>query len=802
LSAKSFRPEIFLVSLAAILLEIGYTRIFSYKLHYYFVFLMLGIALLGLGSGGVFVAVLQRLRAVASERLLAGCCLAAALAVPLSYLVVAPVQLNAVQLADDPVEMLTLAWFGALLFLPFLMVGIVLATLFGSRPQEIDRLYFADLLGAGVGCAACVPLFASITPPGVIVLAGALLALAGARPAALAWRAGPWPALALAALLCVGVAGAERLPEPVPDAEKSDSPQRMGGYERLFSSWSTVFRVDVFAAFDPDERLYVSHDGNLGSNLIAFDGDLSKLSRFERDVRSIPFSVLPPGPEVLIVGAAGGHEILASLYFGARRVTAVELNPVTVSLLTDHFADYSGRLAEDPRVRLVNAEGRHFVEHDAGRYDLLWFVAPDSYAAMNAASSGAFVLSESYLYTQEMIGAALRRLGPGGVLCLQTGDIDFARKPNRATRYLATARAALRSLGIRDFDRHVLVASTPEFFTMVTLLLSAEPFDAEQVRRFRENIARVGPETGSSSVWHPPSPGQAAEHPVQRVVGLPEAEVPGWLESHPYDVSPITDDSPFFWHFTGFFDAVMGRGDRPEWVYDPEDGKGERVLVALLVFVTVFAALFLLLPLLAIREVFWRLPGKGHALVYFAALGLGFMFFEISLIQKLTLFLGYPTYSLTVTLFALLVFSGLGSLASRRLAGRLERALPLLLALLAGLTLFYQFGLSWAGAALGGAPLPARAAFAVLLLAPLGLALGAFLPLGVGVVATLSPHGREYVAWAWAVNGFFSVVASILATMLSMSFGFRAVLLLALAVYAIGVAALLRMPGRRAAPGA
>jgi MFS family permease len=173
------------------------------------------------------------------------------------------------------------------------------------------------------------------------------------------------------------------------------------------------------------------------------------------------------------------------------------------------------------------------------------------------------------------------------------------------------------------------------------------------------------------------------------------------------------------------------------------------------------------------------------------------MFFEVCLIQKLTLFLGYPTYSLSVTLFSLLVFSGIGSLASRRYAGQRNRALLALLVGVFALTLFYQFGVEHLVDVFAGAPLVVRVALTALLLAPLGLCLGAFMPIGLFTVARLTDHGREYVAWAWAVNGFFSVVSSVLATILSMSFGFRVVLLLAATIYAIGIVALTRVPETR-----
>jgi spermidine synthase len=503
-----------------------------------------------------------------------------------------------------------------------------------------------------------------------------------------------------------------------------------------------------------------------------------------------------PNRQVLIIGAAGGHEIVASLYYGAAHVTAVELNPTTVSLLTDYFADYSGRLAENERVTIINEEGRSFLKRTKSRYDLIWFVAPDTYAAMNAASSGGFVLSESYLYTREAVVDSLAHLEEQGVLCLQTGDIDFKRKPNRAVRYLATARAALKSLGISNFSEHVLVSATPELFTMVTTLLSKQPFSAEQVEKFRVNAGTVKPLGARSTVIHPPNTLQsdAGSQAVEYVIAAPDVDLQLWYEKYPYNVTPVTDDAPFFWHFTSFSRALSSLSDAGDYVFDPEDAKGERVLLVLLIFATLFSAIFLLSPFALVRTEWHRIPYKLRAGIYFASLGLGFMFFEIALIQKFTLFVGYPTYSLTITLFSMLIFSGMGSLMSVHYLRRRNHALLVIIVLLVLLTCAYQFGTPWLVEHWISEPLPLRGVLCGLCLAPLGLCLGAFMPIGLRTIASVSDLADEYVAWSWAVNGFFSVMSSVLATILSMTFGFTLVLWTAVATYAIGTTALLGIP--------
>jgi spermidine synthase len=789
----TFLPEIFLIALAAIVLEISFTRIFSFRLYYYFTYLIIGIAMLGLGSGGILATVLRPLRNGRAELLVPRCAMAAALLVPVTYFVVAVTQINAIDFVDEPMAIVRLLTVCGLLFAPFLAIGLALAVLFGSFPQQINKLYFADLLGAGLGCALCVPIFTLLSPAAAVMFAGALLATAAAitRPPAgskLRLYAG-----ALALVLSAATLGHTWLPEPVADRTKTLSPQLLGPRPLLFSSWSSLFRVDVLSlpGANNNESYLIAHDGHAGSGIHAFDGDATQLTRFDSDIRSEPFSVLKKQPEVLIIGAAGGHEILASLHFDAAHVTAVELNPVTVSLLRDHFADYTGRIAYDPRVTLVNAEGRSFIQRTEKRFDLIWFVAPDSYSAMNAASSGAFVLSESYLFTVEMIRDSLSRLSEDGIICVQWGELFNERK--RAARYINTANAALKELGVADPSDHILVSTRQSHVPTSTIIVGREAITEQREEAFGKAVANIP----KATLWHPrgsvvDGAGGGTEHPIYRALGSAGSAKEEWLEQAPYEFGAVTDDSPFFWHFTRFRDALSRPWRASKDLQAYELATGEQTLLILLALVTVFAGACLLLPLIFLREVWSELPQKRFAATYFAGLGLGFMFFEVCLIQKLTLFLGYPTYSLTVTLFSILISSGIGSLLSARYRAALgpKRALWVLLTAIGLLTLFYLFAMAGLEVWFARSAFPIRVVMAVALLAPLGLCLGAFMPLGLSSIAQKTSHEREYVAWAWAVNGFFSVVSSVLSTILAMSLGFNAVLGLGFTMYAVAVIAM------------
>lgn len=794
--------ETFLISLAVLLLEVSYTRVFSFKLVYYFTYVVIGISLLGIGAGGVFVAATRRLRAAPIENVLAGCALAGSTSVLVGYLVAALVPLELFELVLQLREPGSASWglligeslklaivLGALVT-PFLAAGIALAVIFSGDTEDIARLYSVDLLGAALACVLVIPALTWLTPPGTILLGGVALAAAGLR-CATALGPAVRPALGtVMALLLIGVIFPSAIPDPVRDSVKAGADPKPA----IFSRWSPVFRVDVVPVDGSDPQIhFLVHDGTAGASIVEYDGNTDSLERYENSDRAYPYRLLGQDPKVAIIGSAGGNEILASLRLGSKDVTGIELNPVTVSLLKEHFLDFTGRLAEDPRVRIVNAEGRSYLNGSGETFDLIWLVAPDSYAAMNAASAGAFVLSESYLYTKEMIVEALRRLGDDGILCAQFGEIDFDDKPNRVVRFLGTAREAFAELDLGDdFSNHALVAVAPGFgrLASASILLSKTPFTAGQREAFQTAVAAV---PGARHIYA--SDDRDPDGQISRVIELPPGELERFYSEHPYRVRPITDDAPFFWHFIGFPAAIFGQSGLE---LNVEDGIGERLLVVLLLVASIFAALLLLLPVATFWSVWREIPYKGNAGVYFACLGLGFMFIEVALIQKLTLFLGYPTYSLTVTLFALLVFTGLGSLASERYMAARDRAYPVLFGAIVGMVVLYHLVLTGIVEHGVGWPFPTRIAITVALLAPLGLALGAFMPLGLRSVSQATPHSQEFVAWCWAVNGFFSVVASVLSTILSMTLGFQVVMYIGLALYAVGIIAFRAVPAPRA----
>lgn len=766
------------IGFVSLTLEIAYTRVISFKLFYYYTYFVIGLALLGLGAAGAVVAVSARLRRADPLRIVVRIGPLATACGLLGYVLVArlPTDLNRIWTgsAIDAVGQLALLVVLALaITTAFFLVGLLFAGLVVDQSADVRRLYSWDLGGAALGCLAAVPLEATIGPPTMVVASLVALALLGPVVTGVTQRCPRQVArpLAVAALLGLAAAGVALVPVRT-DASKTlrDDDVIAGG------GWGPVFRVD---AVDLGELQVLHHDGLWGSNIWRWDGSPAAGARYDRDNRQVPFGATGPDPSVLIIGAAGGNEIMASLHYGAARVVGVELNPVTVRLMRTTFAEFSGHVVDDPRVDYVEGDGRTFLARSDERYDLIWFVAPDSYAASNAATSGAFVLSESYLYTEEMIATAFDHLTPDGVMVAQFGDFDFAERPTRTARYLTTARAAL-SGRVDSFAEHVVLAtdeSAVDLERVSTIMLSTTPITDDRGASIEAAVAR----TAATSLRYLPGRVDLGGLTERLITGT-DAEVAALAASSPFNIGPVDDDRPFFWHFSGFGDVL---GDLSRSYEDSEIAIGERLLLALLAVSVAVAALLLWLPFGLTRRRS-RLRRRRRLGTYFALLGLGFMLVEISMIQRFSLLLGFPTLALSVSLFTLLLATGVGARASVLIRGGRRGGLSSAVVALVVVAGTYVVVSDWLSERALAWPQWARVALVIALLFPVGLVLGAFLPTGIDAANSTGADPEERtrtVAWCWAVNGFFSVIGSTATTMVSMTFGFDLTLLAGLVLY-------------------
>jgi hypothetical protein len=786
----SFYAGLWLVGLSTLLLEIALVRVFSFTIWYHFAYVVISTALLGFGASGTLVAVRPAIGSRDLRATLARWSIAAAVsvAVLLGLIVWLPLHPMSVLERPDQAAIFVLYQVGATL--PFFFSGLVVSLVMRAAATRVDRLYFWDLLGAGIGAATAVWLMNALGPPGAMVVAGVGYAAAGA---VFAFARVRLPALSLAVVMLGLAFVASQLPFTPANTKQLAIDLNFFKSESVFNRWTALFRTDLVkrrekrpatrrawglshripegVPFQP--RYIVHHDGSAGSGIydLVESPDLDFL---RYNLLHLPYAITPVGARVLVIGVGGGRDVVNGIRNGASRVTGVELDPVTLGLIRDGLDPILGGFFRRPEVTLVAGEGRHFVRRTEDRFDLIQLTGVDTFTAE---FSGAYVLAESYLYTVEAFRDYLDRLRSGGMLSVTVGDGRPEKSPRSAARMVSVAHQALLERGVERPADHIVVVDSRELY--VGILIRLEPFREPQVRKLADFAREMD--------FRPLLlPGDTVHPLYRRLASLIGPERQAFLDGLEFEVSATTDDRPFFHSYTRW-SSLLGLGRFRPW---GASALGQLVLLILLFSLTVLGALFVLGPLFVFQRRGTTGTGGQHAgiLVYFLALGLGFMLFEISLMQRFVLFLGYPTYSLTVTLACLLVFLGCGSFLSRRWVGREQIVLPLGVIAIGLLALFYMEVLPGLQERTLGASFPARIAITLVVLAPLGLVLGGFFPLGIRRVAAIH---QDIVPWAWGINGCASVTGTVLAVVLAMTYGFTRVWLLSLLIYAVGVIALL-----------
>jgi hypothetical protein len=548
--------------------------------------------------------------------------------------------------------------------------------------------------------------------------------------------------------------------------------------QKVFEQWSPVSRVAVFApqgARSGRPRMRVTNDAGAPTTLHAFDGNWSTADWVFMAPSNIGLHLRPDG-DSLIIGSGGGMDVLSALRFGNRRITAVEINPVIAGLVTGRYADYIGHIFEDPRVTLHVQEGRNFAAGSKDRYDLITITMIDSWAG---AAAGAYMFSENTLYTYEAVRDYYEHLKDDGIL-----SISRYYTWDEALRIANTYLSYLSDQGIRDPQQQVLVVVEPHrVYRRATLLLRKGPFSAAEVQSVAEHAGRNGYTVLHAPFVVPPhvQEGRPAGEFFRKVVLAGPDDRAALLANYRRDVRPSTDDRPFFFFMDRFSDLLDSeRSDHP----------ARRLALPILYFVfLLFAALAILtvfLPLwlrrdLAIRDI----PQRTRILLYFAGIGVGFMLIEISLIHRLTVFLGHPTYSFVVVLFSILLASGIGSLLSERLP---EKRLPVLLAVVVLMVALVATAIYDKLTSLMWLEFPSRVAVSIALLAPVGLLLGMCFPLGIRWARRAHDH---LIPWAWAVNGVFSVFAAAASLVVAINFGLKFMMLAGAACYLLNIGLLL-----------
>jgi spermidine synthase len=768
-----------LSSFAALLLELGLTRLFSVVLFYHFAFLAISIALLGLGAGGVFAHLAKRrLERAETRALVAQLMTIEAAAIPclLELVLHVPVSLD---LTRGNFLRLTTIYLASAI--PFCLTGIAFSVVFARESSHIPRLYGADLSGGAAACLAIVPLLNWLGGPNTILFA-ALMAGVSAWIWSPRHRARNWLAVWLAALVVLIVANhSGRLIDIVyAKGKRRDAPWVE------FARWNAISRVEVD---DQGGGKAIVIDADASTYIMNADPNHWQGTAWETNLMSGPpalANVLRPHGKYAIIGPGGGVDILRAVANGSPSVTGIEINPIIANtIMRGRYADYSHHLYERPGVQIEVRDGRSFLRNSKQTYDVVQMTLVDTWASTAA---GAFALSENNLYTLEAFEEYFQHLGPDGIIAITRWEF---RQPREALRVVSEAMEALHQLGVANPARNFIVVSQGklnEDGRAVVVIAKKTAFTPDEEKQVRKHLTSY---PVLDALYLPSVPGN---NPFSQLIARNDAYA--FARDYAYNVTPVDDNTPFF-----FFTLKLGELMHPQaWAraIDWKVNLGVAVLGAVLIISVLAVLAFLIVPL--------AVAGGGvqkiSPLLYFVAVGLGYILVEIAFIQRFVLFLGHPTYALTVVVFLLLLSSGIGSLTSRKWLLQKSR-LWLVLSLIAGTIVLYVLILPGILNALVGLPFVAKLLVSAVLLVPLGFLMGMPFPTGLRALAGYraefpSAEGGSTVEWAWAMNAASSVLGSVLAMVLAIRFGMNVTLACGAAAYLLAWILLAKLAPSRA----
>jgi hypothetical protein len=745
-----------LVSCAVLLFEVLVTRILSVTLSYHFAFLTVSLAMLGLAAPAVWFSVGEPRRDALPVALYTS-------AVALPGVVLAIMHLGGFRTRE------VIFWI-LMILVPLIALGAsICLLLLRARGADVSRIYAADLAGAAAGALLAVPLLRGLPTPCVVAALGLL-------PLAAAWLSG-----SRVSVLSLGY-GAVLIASVLWGTPYHLRYTRFY-YEYqppLYEKWTTTARIAIFdnrfkefvgwgvggryRSAAPTPHLWLDQDGSAGTPILAYTAGSPYPENLAFDVVSAAYPLARPHT-ACIIGGGGGRDILKALQGGATSVEVVELNPYTVDAVSRVFGAYSGDPYHLPGVRTIIGEGRNHFSRSATTCDVLEVSQIDTFAA---SAAGAYALTENSLYTIESIQMFWSKLSEHGVLSISRW-VSGPAWPE-SVRLVLLEVEALRREGIADPKAHLVAIAAGE---TANILLFRQPVGPEQIALIRQLAA-----SHDYAVLWPADSGMIDRAPVTRALARGADD----LIALGYDMSPPTDDRPFFFQtlniLTGSSQlAREGTGEREQSV---------ELLRQLVLRLGGLTAILIFAPFV-FKD---RLPRGARRVsntAFFACLGFAFMFVEIPLLQRLSIYLGHPSYATTVVLGSLLIGAGAGAFGASRIPQSRERAILIAVPVVVAAA---GFGLLWLAEHTIALPFAARAVLSASVLIAAGLAMGLPLPIGM---AKFDDAERS---WYWAVNGATSVLASVLAIVVALVGGFTVVLACAVVSYAL---AALALPQARAA---
>ncbi|HRE40505.1 MAG TPA: hypothetical protein PLG90_04155 [Ignavibacteria bacterium] len=779
----SFYIGIFLISLCTILLEFTLTRILSVVLWYNFAFMVISVALLGFGISGTFLSVNEKIKKIPTDKLLSYLSLSYGISVMFTFIVMNKIPFDPFSLFSESVQFVYLPIYYLLITLPFFIAGLIISVLLTKYKSEINKLYFFDLIGAGLACFAFVILMPSFGGNGTIVF----IAIGGFLTAIIfGFSNYKWLSFVNFILIGFSLFFLTDLDKMLPINSSENKIYgnfiKQNPHKKLMTEWNTISKIDVMKEDEGSEDGYdiltaIIDDGNATTTI----PNVKKLPPETKpaDASNLAFATFTPDDsvdKVFIVGSAGGGEILTSLYHKAKDISAVEINGILNDIISEKLIYWTGPLVKgNKNVRLITDDARSVLSSKGDIYDVILSAHTISSSAV---SSGAMSMVENYILTQEAIQEYITHLNDDG------GVLYITRPETQIPKLITSLRKAqsVTNQGKNDNKNNIIIfRRAPSEFEgdksfMGGVMYKKDGYSDVDVINVRNEASMLNLEI--------------LYDPLQKQEGIYKEliesdNLDNIIDNYKTDIEPATDNKPFFDNNIGFKNltiesmkevfsqnekAILALKDRPV---------AETTLIVILIQSILVAGFFILLPLKLVKDKGDNKFNKKF-LVYFACLGLGYIMIQVCLIQKFTLFLGQPVYTLLTVISSMLIGSGIGSMFSFKFFNNSNKKLVIIFSLIAVLVLLIgifnpilfsnsvRLELIW------------RIIITIIIIFPLGFFMGMPFPIGMSMIDNAQ---TKFAALGWGVNGFFSVIGTVITIMMAMTTGFTVVFITAAIVY-------------------
>ncbi len=757
---------IFLISSSQLYLSLFLTRFFSISQGYHWAFLVIGLALLGSGASGTFLSLQKNISKEKGLKILQVSSLISPFSIFLSYFLNNTFPFDPYLLPWYPQQFILWILNFISLLIPFFLIGLIIVSSLSLFPEIASRIYGITFLGGSFGVVLLnlilpkLDEFSSLIFLIIISLLGSIFLFYDRKlfqilEFVLLFF---FILLIFTKFLYISIKFS-----PYKDLEQIKKyPQT----EILETKRNTFTRFDLVKSpvirFIPG--LSYKYIGDVPHNLgFTIDGENIKGIVKENDFTNyLPQSscfLFLNNPKVLIIEPGGGLDIVLSREKRAREIWSVTDNPFINELLKNNFKDLKN-IYESPRV---------FLKRTQEKFDLIIYSLQESFHVI---TSGSYSLNENYLYTKESIKSSYSLLTPSGILCFTRW---LQRPPTEELRLFITIYYALKDLEIENIERHIIVFRS---LNTMTFLVKKSYFTHAEIKRLKNFLE----EKAFDLVYY----AGIKDYEINKFCILAEEiyyegikrflkEKERFIKGYPFRIEPPTDDRPFFFHF---FKISQVPEILEKWrkTWQPFGGAGFIIIFFILLFIIILSFLLIILPLIIRGESFPKDKNIFKIFLYFSFIGISYLFVEIPLMQKFILYLSQPIYSFSVILSSLLLFSGMGSILSKNL----KKFFPYTIFLLGFLIIIYPYLLSFIIEKTLPFPFITRIFLSIFFVGVLGFLMGIPFPTGLEISRKYS---RDLIPWIYAINGFFSVISSFLSALISVSFGFFFILILAGILY-------------------